>query len=394
MRIDPQPVPGRFEAPARGAAEILFVAGEHSGDQHAARLARQIAATHPDWRMAALGGPCLQRAGVQLLHDLTRHSVVGLVEVLRHYGTFRRLFNALLDWVAAHRPRVVVLVDYPGFNLRFAEALRRRGVSRKGGGDVAVYQYISPQIWAWKAGRRFRMAGCLDELGVIFPFETECYADTCLPVRFTGHPFTEPGYTNPVRHDPEGPLLLLPGSRRQAVGRIFPLMVAAVRACRASGGGRPCVCLYPEEAIRAILDAELRRQDVGPGWISLRPVEEGAAASVVLTSSGTMSLNCALAGIPGAVVYRAHPLTAWLGRRLVRVPWLGIANLVLDEPLYPEYLQRDARPDLLAKLLHQLPGDAAARARFAAGAAALHDRLAAAPAAAVVGRLERLLGTG
>ncbi len=391
METDRQAVPRRFDGPAGGGVEVLFVAGEHSGDQHAARLARQIAAAHPAWRMAALGGPCLQRAGVQLLHDLTRHSVVGLVEVLRHYGTFRRLFAALLDWVAVHRPRVVVLVDYPGFNLRFAEALRRRGLSRKGGGDVAVYQYISPQIWAWKAGRRFRMARCLDELGVIFPFETGCYADTGLPVHFTGHPFTEPGYVNPVRYDADGPLLLLPGSRRQPVRRIFPVMAAAVRAYRAGGGSRPCVCLYPEGGIRSLLEAELRRQRCGDGWIALRPVEDGAAASAVLTSSGTMSLNCALAGIPGAIVYRAHPITAWLGRRLVQVPWLGIANLVLGEPLYPEFLQRDARPEVLATLLHGLPGDAAQRARFAAGAVALRGRLSA-PAAAVVDRLARLLG--
>jgi lipid-A-disaccharide synthase len=377
-------------APVKGPVDVLFVAGEHSGDQHAALIARDLLQAHPDWALAALGGPQLARAGAQLLHDLTRDSVVGLVEVLKHYGAFKRLFDALLDWVEAHRPRVVVLVDYPGFNLRFADALRRRGISRKGGGDVAVYQYVSPQIWAWKAGRRFKMARVLDGLGVIFPFELACYADTDLPAHFVGHPFARADYRNPVRFDADGPLLLLPGSRRQAVGRIFPVMVQAVRAYRAGGGRRRCICLYPDEPIRFILEQVIGRLGIDSDWIALRSVEHGSTASAVLSSSGTMSLNCALAGIPGAIVYRAHPLTAWLGRRLIKVPWLGIANLVLQRELYPEYLQQQARADALASALAAAATDPALRARFADGARELRQRLSAAPSQTVVQAIEDL----
>ncbi len=377
--------------PGDGPVEVLFIAGEHSGDQHAALIARDIQSRFPEWKMAAVGGPALQRAGVQLLYDLTRDSVVGLVEVLRHYGKFKALFDSLLEWVATHRPKVVVLVDYPGFNLRFAAALGKRGLSRKGGGHTALYQYVSPQIWAWKGGRRFKMAEILDELGVIFPFEVECYRDTDLPVHFVGHPFAREDYRNPLRYDSEGPVLLLPGSRRQAVGRIFPVMIKAVQAFQRSAGNRPCVCLYPSQEVRGILEHELGRSGLESTALSLRPVEQGTEASAVLSSSGTMSLNCALAGIPGAIVYRAHPLTAWMGRRLIRVEWLGIANLVLKREMYPEYIQEAARPERLSEVLKTAISDPAQRERFLQDAASLDSNLRAERSESVVARLAALI---
>lgn len=381
----------RLAPPTDGPVDVLFVAGEHSGDQHASLIARDIRDAHPDWRMAAMGGPSLKLAGVQLLLDLTKHSVVGLVEVLRHYGEFKRIFEALVDWIGTHRPKVVVLVDYPGFNLRLAEALRRRGISRKGGGSVAIYQYVSPQIWAWKAMRRFRMAKTLDGLGVIFPFELECYADTDLPVAFVGHPFARRDAVNPLSYDPRGPVLLLPGSRRQAVSRIFPVMLETVLALRQSGLNRRCVCLYPEDSIRFILEEILGKEHIDSGLVSLRPAGQGTTASAVLTSSGTMSLNCALAGLPGAIVYRAHPFTTWLGRRLVNVEWLGIANLVLGRCLYPEYIQEDAKPEVLAGVIQRLLSDPDARSPFADGAEEILAKLDAHDATTMVAEIERLV---
>jgi lipid-A-disaccharide synthase len=380
----------KLASPAEGSVDVLFVAGEHSGDQHAALIARDLRQAHPDWKMAAMGGPSLKLAGVQLLLDLPRHSVVGLVEVLRHYGEFKRIFEALVDWIDKHQPRVIVLVDYPGFNLRLADALQKRGISQKGGGPVAIYQYVSPQIWAWKAKRRFKMAKILNGLGVIFPFEVECYADTDLPVAFVGHPFAREDYQNPLRYDPEGPVLLLPGSRKQAVSRIFPLMLDAILSYRASGGTRRCVCLYPEDSIRLILEDIIGQKHIDSGLVSLRPAEQGTTASVVLTSSGTMSLNCALAGLPGAIVYRAHPFTTWLGRRLVSVEWLGIANLVLGRCLYKEYIQEQAKPELLADVVSRTLADPEARQPFAIGAAEILAKLDAHDATTMVREIERL----
>lgn len=337
-------LPFRFAPPAHGRVDVLIVAGEHSGDQHAARVVETLLERHPEWTVAALGGPELQRAGAQLLFDLTASSVVGLVEVLKNYSFFRSLFAEAIRWIGEYQPRAVVFVDYPGFNLRLAAALRERGLSVKGGGGIHCLFYISPQIWAWKAKRRFTMARDLDGLAVIFPFEVDCYRDTELPVTFVGHPFLEPGHRAPVNYQPDAPVLLLPGSRRQAVGRIFPVLLAGFRA---SGLHRARV-IYPSDAIRAVLESFNP-----PRTVELIAGGKPVDASAVLTSSGTMSMECALAAIPGAVVYRANPITYLLGRMLVKVPYLGIANLLLKEPMYPEYIQQAATPNALAAELQQ-----------------------------------------
>jgi len=352
--------------PRAGGVDLLIVAGEHSGDQHAAAMLRGALAQRPDLRVAALGGPELAGAGAQLLYDLTASSVVGIVEVLKHFWFFRMLFHGTLRWISEHRPAAVCFVDYPGFNLRLAAELHRRGLSRKGGGKIKTLYYISPQIWAWKPGRRFAMARHLDALAVIFPFETLSYADTRLPVEFVGHPFLAENYAAPVRYDPDGPILLLPGSRRQAVGRIFPRMCAGFQAF----GERTAVVIYPSEEIAAIL-----RIENSDTKIRLQPAGEPVAAAAVLTSSGTMSMHCALAGIPGAIVYRANPFTYLLGRLLVSVPYLGIGNLLLGEPMYPEFIQGAAKARALAGELAACVHDPGRREKTAAQAARLRKIL-------------------
>ena len=360
----------RLPPPTGGRVDVLVIAGEHSGDEHAARMVRGLKARNPSVVVAALGGPALAEAGAQLLHDLTGSSVVGLVEVLRNYGFFRRLFAEILRWVEEHRPRAVCFVDYPGLNLRLAAAMRERGLSCKGGGTTATLYYISPQIWAWKAGRRFTMARDLDAMAVIFPFETRCYADTTLAADFVGHPFVAPGHRSPVMYDPAGPVLLLPGSRRQAVARIFPALLEGYRAF----GAREAVVLYPSDEILAVL-----RRSALPKGVTLRTVASAqtapVGASAVLTSSGTMSMQCALAGIPGAIAYRANPFTYVMGRMLVKVEYLGIANLLLEEPMYPEYIQGAAQPQALAAELEACVNDIGRRTRTAEQAARLRALL-------------------
>jgi len=344
-----------FAPPVGGApVDVLIVAGEHSGDQHAAILTKDFLERRPTGAVAALGGPALKEAGAQLLYDLTDLSVVGLVEVLKHYGEFKDLFVKTLSWIEHYRPKVVCLVDYPGFNLRLAAALKKRGLSRKGGGDIVVLGYISPQIWAWKAKRRFKMQEWLDEVGTIFPFEVECYKDTTLPAFFLGHPFTDPRFQLQVRLDRDGPLLLLPGSRQAAVKRIFPLMLEGIEKARHVLGDRPVRVLYPAPGIKQILENILKSfgQDRLP--VDLQPVSEGSSGAAVLTSSGTMSLQCALAAIPGAIVYRAHPFSFWIGKKVVKIPYLGIANILLKRDFYPEYIQGDASPKALAHRIEQM----------------------------------------
>ena len=361
-----QPPSFHLSPPHRATLDLLIVAGEHSGDEHAARLVRELRAKHPELNIAALGGPALEAAGAQLLHDMTATSVVGFVEVLKNVRFFRALFCETLRWIAEHKPRAVLLVDYPGFNLRLAAALRERRLSIKGGGAVKVLYYISPQIWAWKAKRRFTMARDLDAMAVIFPFEVACYADTTLPVEFVGHPFAAPDYVPPVTFDPQGPVLLLPGSRTQAVARIFPVLLAGFRA----SGQRDAVVLYPSEDILAVL-----RAANPPANVRFARTGEAVRAAAVLTSSGTMSMHCALAEIPGAIAYRTNPLTYLLGRLLVKVEYIGIANLLLREPMYPEFIQGAATPEALASELRKCLNEPARREKTAEQAARLKTLL-------------------
>ncbi len=344
--------------------DLLIIAGEHSGDEHAARMVADLLRQRPGSKICALGGPLLAAAGAQLLHDLTASSVVGLLEVLKNLRFFRQLFAATLRWVEHYRPQTVCFVDYPGFNLRMARALYDRGLTIPGGGRFRALYYISPQIWAWKAGRRFEMAKHLDAMAVIFPFEVESYADTSLPVEFVGHPFVADDYQSPVGYDATGPVLLLPGSRRQAVARIFPALLAAYGEFAAGHIDRRAVVLYPSEEIRGLLLEFLNRCPAALGAkVSLQATGSPVAAAAVLTSSGTMSMHCALAGLPGAITYRTNAVTYLIGRWLVKVPYIGIANLLLGEAMYPEFIQGAAAPAALARELSVCVDDPGRRRR-------------------------------
>tara|TARA_B110000908_G_scaffold59284_1_gene72002 strand:- start:2776 stop:3975 length:1200 start_codon:yes stop_codon:yes gene_type:complete len=361
-----------FAAPINGQPDLLIIAGEHSGDEHAAKIVADMRLKHPDIKVACLGGVELEVEGAQLLYDLTAMSIVGFAEVVRHYGFFKALFDRTLDWIERYRPKHICFVDYPGFNLRIAEQLLERGLSKKGGGDIGISYYIGPQVWAWKAKRRFKMARTLDRLGVIFPFEVECFADTELPTEFVGHPFVRDDYQLPLSYDASAPVLLLPGSRTAAVGRIFPLLLQGFQLAQKTKPELKAKVVYPSQRIRAVLEAVLQEYPALQSSIELvRNEEDGLPASAVLMSSGTMSLACALSGIPGAIVYRLNPLSYWLGRILVKIPYIGIANLLLKRPLHPEFIQGAAKPKRLAEQILTALDDPQAGQAAAAGAAEL-----------------------
>ena len=334
-------------APLTGSVDLLIVAGEHSGDEHAARMLRELMVKKPGLQVCALGGPKLALAGAHLLLDLTENSTMGFA-VLGKISYYRALIAEVVRWVGAHRPRAVCFVDSSALNLRIAAAMYSQGFSHKAGGPTKTLYYISPQIWASRAARRFEMARHLDGLAVIFPFEPACYADTSLPVEFVGHPFVASDYAAPVAFDPSGPVLLLPGSRRQVVSRIFPVLLKAFQQADTT---RDAVVLYPSKEILATL--QLAKPSAKVQLRSTGQADAPIAASAVLTASGTMSMHCALAGIPGALTYKTDPLTYLLGRMLVKVPYIGIANLLLKEAMYPEFIQGASTAEVLAGQLRE-----------------------------------------
>jgi len=364
-----------FEAPQKNPCDVLVIAGEHSGDQQAARMLKSAFGLKSDLNVCAFAGAALKGAGAQLLFDMTGFSVVGFFEVLRNYKFFKILADRIADWIDTHRPKIVCLVDYPGFNLHLAQLLKERGISRKGGGNVSVIYYISPQIWAWKAGRRFKMEDVLDSLAVIFPFEPKCYADTSLQTTFVGHPFLEEGHKQPLEYDESADILFLPGSRNAAVGRIFPLMLKALLLCPKERVTVP----YPSAPIRERLEKILKRFPALQDRVKLvkdNP-EKPLKAKAALMSSGTMSLNCALAAIPSAIVYKANIFTYLVARPIVNISYLGISNILLDGSSSPEYIQFAARPKTLAKRLSYCAENPQARKEALQDAEKLREILSA-----------------
>lgn len=360
----------------KGRPDLLVIAGEHSGDQHAAELVKELLILRPDSRICALGGKALQAAGAQLLWDMTESSVVGLFEVLKNYPFFKKLFDQTILWIKIHKPRAICFVDYPGFNLRVAKRLFEEGLSHKGGGKINLCYYIGPQIWAWKAKRRFEMSTWLDSLAVIFPFEVDCYKDTNLDVHFVGHPFLLTHYTSPVNYNKNGPILLLPGSRKAAVSRIFPVMLDAFELLLKDFPNEKALVIYPTEKIRRVLLHCLNKRKGLESKIDLCDSSRSISGKAVLGSSGTMSLICALAGIPGAILYRANSLTYFIGKMIVDIDKLGMANILLDEQVYPEYIQHRAKAGVLRNELLDCLADTKRRDQMVAHAQKLNDLLA------------------
>ena len=328
---------------------LFFVAGETSGDRHAAALVRALRRLDPQLQYAGLGGPQMQAAGVELVADLTQHAVVGIVEVVRHLGTLRRLYRQAADALDTQRPDLVVLVDYPGFNLRFAREAKRRG--------IPVVYYVSPQIWAWGAGRLAAIRRLVDRMLVFFQFEEWLYTEAGVPVTWVGHPLLDDAKPLQPRaqalqqyglRSDQPVIALLPGSRRQEIQQLLPVLAGAAE--RLSGQLHSVRFLVlqapgvPTEQYRETLRHCRADCTVVPEWDDALL----AACDLALVCSGTATLQCALLTLPMVIVYRTNPITWWIGTRVVTLPYIGLVNVVAGRTLAPECLQGDATPATIA----------------------------------------------
>jgi len=311
--------------------EIMFIAGEASGDSHAAAVIRHLPA---HVKAFGAGGPKMQAAGMELLLDLTEHAVVGLVEVLKNYRKFKRIFDRLVAEAERRRPAAVVLVDFPGFNLRFAAQMKQRG--------IPVIYYISPQLWAWHASRAQQIARDVDLMLTIFPFEKDWYAQHApgLRVEFVGHPMADRQGENPksVIRNPKQ-ILLLPGSREREVAKIFPILAGVVDTMPE--------CEFVAAAVNEATAAQMRHPRV--------QVEIGGAhrlmrqATLAITASGTATMECAFHDCPMVVVYKVNWITYLIGRAVVQVKWLAMPNIIAGRAIVPEFIQHAAQPAAIAE---------------------------------------------
>ena len=335
-------------------ADLLIIAGEHSGDQHAAEMVRGLKKAKPDLRIAAFGGKALSDSGADLLFDMTSFSVVGLYEVVKNFLFFSKLLKSIFFWIKECSPKAVCFVDYPGFNLRLAQALFDNKIANKAGGNTKLLYYISPQIWAWKPRRKYQIAKIIDELATIFPFEEQYFNNTDLKVTFVGHPFVNNGYMSNITYGKHDPILLCPGSRKGAIKKIFPELLESMSFILKNIPDTMAVVPYPDDKtlhfLRKLLLKDFREISKN---VTFLHSSSKISASVAVMSSGTMSLKCCLAGIPGAIVYKTHPLTYLIGRILVNVKYLGIANILLQKNIWKEFLQTRCRPALIAKFIIQ-----------------------------------------
>ncbi len=329
--------------------DILVVAGEASGDHHGARVVESLLRMEPAVGVRAMGGELLRKAGAQIVIDSSRLAVVGITEVLGRFGDLARAYRDLKGLIRGGEIGLLMLIDFPDFNLRLARVAREAG--------VPVLYYISPQVWAWRSGRTRIIAQRVDRMAVIFPFEVPLYREAGLEAEFVGHPLmdTLEPEERVIRIPPEEegwrgePLVaLLPGSRHREVFSLLPEMIRAAEIItREKAGARFLLALAPtieEEEIKKVLPPS------GPR-IALAKGKTGRvlrAADLALVASGTATLETAIRGKPMVIAYRVSPLSYIVGRVMIRVKWIGLVNLVADRSLVPELIQKEATGEKMA----------------------------------------------
>ena len=331
---------------------LLIIAGEVSGDMHAARLVQALRKRLPGVRFLGIGGDEMRSVGVETLYDIRDMAVMGLSEVLRRFPFFRRVFYDMLAQVKERRPDAVILVDYPGFNLRFAARTHRLGIK-------TIY-FICPQVWAWKRSRIPKMARILDRLITIFPFEKRHFEGTGLRVDFAGHPLvdeavmtrSEPPAVLPWKGQPQ--VALLPGSRRHEIRRILPVMWEAARRVERQFPEASFILAAHSTETAEILKGRIAQFPSGPArWAivagNTRQVLGQARGAMV--ASGTATVETALMLCPMVIAYRMAAMTYWAARMLVRTEHIGMVNIIAGRRLCPEFIQGQASPSALADAL-------------------------------------------
>jgi lipid-A-disaccharide synthase len=338
---------------------IYFVAGEVSADNHGAALMRSLRVLDPELKFIGRGGPQMRHvAGAQFKNWIGNAAVLGLWEVLRKYGYFREQFRQTLNEIQESRPDAVVLIDYPGFNLRLARSLRRQSQRHK-----TIY-YISPQVWAWNRGRIKSMAHFIDLVLCIFPFETDLYGASGLRAVFVGHPMIERLETQKIdTHRDQNLIGLFPGSRSREVRKIFPVMIeAARRLLQLKPTLRFQVAAVSEELAREMTEQLANRQAIEITVGQTATIMQRAFVGMV--ASGSATLEAAYFGMPFVLIYKVAWPTYVAARLVVNVDFLGMPNLLAGKEVVPEFIQHQAKPDAIVKAVRLLMEDSPARDRM------------------------------
>ncbi|MCB2206559.1 lipid-A-disaccharide synthase [bacterium] len=327
------------------APVIMLVAGEASGDLYGARLIREFRSEHPDAVFFGIGGDHMQEEGMELLYHIRDTAIMGFVEVLKHYPFLKEMFRTCQEAYAERKADAAVLIDYPGFNLRLAEKIKEM--------QGKVLYYISPQVWAWGKNRARKMKALVDHLAVVFPFEEQIFRDEGIPTTFVGHPLLEilehtdrDSFLEEWDLPKDKPLLaLLPGSRKQEIQRLLPEMLDAADRIQQKTG-----CAVAVGAARQPDEMYMQWMDAYPDFRLLRDATHALMqhSYAAIVASGTATVETAYYETPMVIVYKASTLNYQIGRHLVNVKDIGMANILAGKRIVPELLQSSANAEYIA----------------------------------------------
>jgi len=349
-------------------AHIMILAGEASGDDHAAEFVEVLRQLKPDLQISGMGSDSMKRAGVDIFFDSRVIAVMGLVEVLRHWGDIKRAMAIVREQLEQTRPDLLVLVDYPEFNLKMARHAGTLG--------IPVLFYISPQVWAWRPKRIHKIGRLIDHMAVIFQFEKKYYEDAGIPVSFVGHPLVDKvkisanagSMRSRLGIAADAPVVgLFPGSRQSEIERLLPMMFAT--AARMQAQDPKLRFVLPVAATLNFDDVARQAKSSGVEICVTRDeiYDVINCCNAIVTCSGTVTLEIALLGVPMCIVYKTSALSYMILSRLITIPHIGLVNIVAREAVVKELLQSDANPDFVATELFHMLNDPDYRQRLRAG---------------------------
>jgi len=356
------------DAPAQrqaGHKSIMIIAGEVSGDMHAADVVRAVQRRLPNVEFYGIGGERMRNVGVDTLYDTDDMAVMGVTEVLRRFRFFKTVFYEMVDLAFRRKPDAAFLVDYPGFNLRLAAKLHAMGIK--------VIYYICPQVWAWNRSRIPRVAEVVDKLITIFPFEARHFAGTDLDVEFAGHPLVDEANALLAKPPAELPwgdrpgVALLPGSRVHEIGRLLPVMWKAAALLDRQSPGLDFIIATPSDRETGLIGKMIAGFSGGPTRYHVVPGKTREVlrqARAAMVASGTATIETALMSCPMVITYKLAPLTHLLAKLLVRVEYAGMVNIVAGKEICPEFLQYRATPTALTRAITPLINDTPERKRM------------------------------
>jgi len=334
---------------------IFLVSGEASGDLHGSNLIRDLKAHDPNLLFLAMGGDRMQDAGAELVINSQDLAFVGLGDVLKNIVKLRRIFHKVLHSIRESKPDLVILIDYPGFNLRLAKKIKQLG--------IRVLYYISPQIWAWHQSRIRLIRNYIDHMAVILPFEAAFYQQYGVPVTFVGHPLlktVKPSMTKTAARtyfaidDDDLVIGLMPGSRKSEIRYLLPVMIEAAEIIHEH---------YINSTFILPLAANLHESEIRPyldnAKVPIKIIKENhydamQVCSAMIVASGTATLEVAILGIPEVLIYKTSRFNYTLGKRLIKVPFLGLCNLIMGKEVIPELWQYDVTPAAIANKIQTI----------------------------------------